>query len=154
VIAFLLLEVVDVGGGSPKMFIDLADFTEKNAQLDKQRRSEVRPYVIIPYIGAILMVATTAMMVYFVNASSLNPASLGIPAGQSQFGAGAGLPTAQVATQLATLLLTASFFQSWIMGFVAGKMGEGSVADGFKHATLLVLIGIITVILAQVLFHL
>ncbi len=154
VIAFLLLEVVDVGGGSPKMFIDLADFCEKNAQLDRQRRSEVRPYVIIPYIGAILMVATTAMMVYFVNASSLNPQSLGIAAGQTSFGAGAGLPTAQVAGQLATLLLTASFFQSWIMGFVAGKMGEGSVADGFKHATLLVVIGMITVVAAQVLFKL
>ena len=31
------------------------------------------------------------------------------------------------------------------MGFVAGKMGEGSAADGFKHATLLVIISIITV---------
>jgi archaeal flagellar protein FlaJ len=154
VIAFLLLEVVDVGGGSPKMFIDLADFTEKNAQLDKQRRSEVRPYVIIPYIGAILMVATTAMMVYFVNASAFNPGSLGIAAGQTSFGAGAGLPTPQVAGQLASLLLTASFFQSWVMGFVAGKMGEGSVSDGLKHATLLVLIGIITVIFAQVIFGL
>ena len=29
--AFLLLEVVDVGGGSPRMFTNLADFTEKNA---------------------------------------------------------------------------------------------------------------------------
>jgi archaeal flagellar protein FlaJ len=154
VIAFLLLEVVDVGGGSPKMFIDLADFTEKNAQLDKQRRSEIRPYVIIPYIGAILMVATVAMMVYFVNSTSLDPSSLGLQAGQTSFGAGAGLPTAQVAGQLATLLLTASFFQSWIMGFVAGKMGEGSVSDGCKHATLLVAIGLVTVILSNVVFGL
>ena len=68
---FLLLEVVDVGGGSSKMFTDLADFTEKNAQLQKERRSMVKPYIMIPYIGAIMVVATTAMMLYFVNPPGL-----------------------------------------------------------------------------------
>ena len=60
--AFLLLEVVDVGGGSPRMFTNLADFTEKNAQLDKERRSMIKPYLMIPYVGAIMVVATTSMM--------------------------------------------------------------------------------------------
>ena len=76
--AFLLLEVVDVGGGSTKMFTDLADFTEKNAQLQQERRSMVKPYIMIPYIGAIMVVATTAMMLYFVNPPGL--AEAGIPA--------------------------------------------------------------------------
>ena len=31
------------------------------------------------------------------------------------------------------------------MGFVAGKMGEESTADGFKHATFLVILSIVTV---------
>jgi len=131
--AFLLLEVVDVGGGSSKMFTDLADFTEKNAQLQRERRSMVRPYIMIPYIGAIMVVATTAMMLYFVNPPGL--AQAGIPA----------LASPALVKQATNILLVCAFFQAWVMGFVAGKMGEESTADGFKHATFLVVLSLITV---------
>jgi len=131
--AFLLLEVVDVGGGSTKMFTDLADFTEKNALLSQERRSMVRPYLMIPYIGAIMVVATTAMMLYFVNPPGL--ASAGISA----------LASGSLVKQATNILLVCAFFQAWVMGFVAGKMGEESAADGFKHATFLVVLSLITV---------
>jgi archaeal flagellar protein FlaJ len=140
-VAFLLLEVVDVGGGSAKMFISLADFAEKNAQLEKEKKSQVRPYIIIPYIGAILVVATTAMMVYYVS-----PANLSFP-GIGTVGSNY-LPSASVIQEATIVLLMGSFFQAWVMGFVAGKMGEGSAADGFKHATFLIIISMITVLVA------
>ncbi len=138
-VAFLLLEVVDVGGGSAKMFISLADFTEKNDQLDKERKSQIRPYVIIPYIGAILVVATTAMMVYYVGFSSAS-----IPGVPSNFA-----PSPAILKQATDILLMGAFFQAWVMGFVAGKMGEGSAADGFKHATLLIVISMVTVLVTS-----
>ena len=137
---FLLLEVVDVGGGSPKMFINLADFTEKNAQLEKERRSSIRPYIIIPYIGAIMVVITTAMMVYFVSAPNLSAAGVN----SSQY-----LASPTVVAQATNILLTASFFQAWIMGMVAGKMGEDSVADGFKHSTYLILISLAVALVSK-----
>ncbi len=145
--AFLLLEVVDVGGGSAGMFISLADFTEKNDQLEKARKSEIRPYVIIPYIGAILVVVTTAMISFFIAVPGISPSTLGVAPGAT-LGQGAGLPSQQLASQLTGILLTGSIFQSWFMGIVAGKMGEGSVADGFKHATMLVIISLVTVVVA------
>lgn len=138
-VAFLLLEVVDVGGGSAKMFISLADFAEKNAQLEKEKKSLVRPYIIIPYIGAILVVATTAMMVYYVSPANLNFPGLG------QVGTNF-LPPASIIAEATIVLLMGSFFQAWVMGFVAGKMGEGSAADGFKHATFLIIISMVTVL--------
>jgi archaeal flagellar protein FlaJ len=138
-VAFLLLEVVDVGGGSAKMFISLADFTEKNDQLDKERKSQIRPYIIIPYIGAILVVATTAMMAYYAGFSATN-----IPGVPSNFA-----PSAAILQQATDILLMGAFFQAWVMGFVAGKMGEGSAADGFKHATLLIAISIVTVVVTS-----
>ena len=58
-IAFLLLEVVEVGEGSPVMFTRLAEFTEKTNECNKERRSQVRPYIIVPYVGAVLIVVTT-----------------------------------------------------------------------------------------------
>ena len=146
--AFLLLEVVDVGGGSASMFISLADFTEKNDQLEKARKSEIRPYIIIPYIGAILVVVTTAMISFFLTVPGLSPQQIGVTPGQS-LGQGAGLPSPQLAATLTTILLTGSILQSWFMGMVAGKMGEGSVAAGFKHATFLVIISLITVVVSS-----
>ena len=134
-IAFLLLEVVDVGGGSTKMFTDLADFTEKNALLKQERKSMVRPYIMIPYVGAIMVVATTAMMLYFVN-----------PPGLSDVGV--TLASKALVAQATNILLICAFVQAWVMGLVAGKMGEESAADGFKHATLLVVISLITVYVA------
>jgi archaeal flagellar protein FlaJ len=137
--AFLLLEVVDVGGGSPRMFTNLADFTEKNAQLDKERRAMIRPYLMIPYVGAIMVVATTSMMIYFINPPGFSTA--GIPQ----------LASPTLVKEATNILLLCSFFQAWVMGFVAGKMGEGSAADGFKHATLLVIISIITIYVSSLL---
>ena len=133
--AFLLLEVVDVGGGSTKMFTDLADFTEKNALLQTERRSTVKPFIMIPYVGAIMVVITTAMMIYFVNPPGLS--SLGI-----------SLASKSLIARATNILLMCSFFQAWVMGFVAGKMGEESAADGFKHATLLVVLSLIAVFIS------
>ena len=47
-------------------------------------------------------------------------------------------------------MLLAGFFQAWVMGFVAGKMGELTVADGFKHATAIIVISILTVYIAGI----
>jgi hypothetical protein len=44
-------------------------------------------------------------------------------------------------------------FESWFIGMVAGKMGEGSVADGFKHAFALVVIAVVSVVVAQAVMH-
>ena len=142
--AFLLLEVVEVGGGSPEMFETLAEFTEKNRILDSERKSQVRPYIIVPYIGAVLVVVTTALMVSLLAGSGLSIAT-----------GGNNAPFVSPVTNAATgVLLTASIFQAWIMGLVAGKMGELNVSDGFKHATFLVAISIITVFVCQFFVHL
>jgi archaeal flagellar protein FlaJ len=122
-----------VGGGSTKMFTDLADFTEKNALLQQERRSMVRPYIMIPYVGAVMVVATTAMMLYFINPPGL--AAAGVPA----------LASPALVATATNILLMCSFVQAWMMGIVAGKMGEESAADGFKHATFLVVISLVTV---------
>jgi flagellar protein FlaJ len=137
-VAFLLLEVVDVGGGTSRMFINLADFTEKNNQIEKERRSSLKPYIFIPYFGAIMIIVTSVLMLTFLS----NPT---IIASQSL----AGSQQANGVAQIEGTLIAGSIFQSWVMGFVAGKMGESSLAEGFKHATILVAISIITVYAIQ-----
>lgn len=140
----LLMEVVDVGGGTVRSFTDMADFTRKMYDLDSERRSSLKPYIFITYFSAIMIVVTTFMMVYFIN----TPIIPRLP--------GSALPPTSSLGSPGTIdtLLTIAVFESWIIGLVAGKMGEGSVADGFKHALILVLISLVTVLLAEGVFHL
>ncbi len=140
-IAFLLLEVVDVGGGTVKMFGSLADFSQKMSEIEKEKKATLRPYIFIPYFGAVMVVATTIMMIYFVTVPLT-----GSPIGGINLGVDLKLTI--------DVLLTGAILEAWIMGFVAGKMGEGSVAAGFKHAGALVIISFISIYLTQAFFTL
>jgi hypothetical protein len=42
-----------------------------------------------------------------------------------------------------TIMLTSIIFHSYLIGIVAGKISEESVASGFKHATILVVIALL-----------
>jgi flagellar protein FlaJ len=42
-----------------------------------------------------------------------------------------------------TVFLTAVIFNSYLIGIVAGKISEESIAAGFKHSAILVLISVV-----------
>ncbi|MDG6990375.1 MAG: type II secretion system F family protein [Nitrososphaerota archaeon] len=138
----LLAEVIDVGGGTVRSFSDMADFTRKMNDLESEKRSTLKPYLFINYFAAIMVVVTTFIMVYFISTpiKFANSGSFAAP-----------LPTINRGD--IGILLTVSVFESWFIGIVAGKMGEGSVADGFKHAFALVLIALLSVVVAQAVMH-
>jgi hypothetical protein len=43
-------------------------------------------------------------------------------------------------SMMKTIFLTSVIFHSYLIGIVAGKISEESIAAGFKHATILVVI--------------
>lgn len=136
-IGFILVEVVEVGGGTVGLFGSLAEFTQKTKELDKERKSMFRPYVFMPYIGAILTVATT---VFIIGMMSSQVTNLAAKAG--------GTSIVQVNSdpkELTEVMLLAAIFQGWTMGIVGGKMGEWSIGSGYKHATILVVLSMVTV---------
>ncbi|PSN86185.1 hypothetical protein B9Q02_03440 [Candidatus Marsarchaeota G1 archaeon BE_D] len=141
-VLFLLSEVVEVGGGTPEMLGNLADFVEKISQIEREKRSQLRPYVFIPYFGAVMIVITTVLMVYFLT----SPIVTG--GGFNPFASNLGNPAS-----ITVPMLAGAVFTSWIMGFVSGKMGEGSVEAGFKHAAILAAVSGIVMFLATVFFH-
>ena len=139
----LLAEVIDVGGGTVRSFSDMADFTRRMGDLEAEKRSALRSYIFINYFAAIMVVVTTFIMVYFVS----TPISFGTT------GTVAAPRTAAISTGTVDLLLSVAVVESWFIGLVAGKMGEGNTAEGFKHALALVVIALLSVIIAQVVMH-
>ncbi len=127
VIMFLLVETIDVGGGTIAMIESIARFNNLTQEVDREKRMSVRPYVLMPYFAAILLVATTTMMI------GIMPATLGVAAGSRSMNLG---PTI-------TIFVTSSIFHSYLIGLVAGKISEESVAAGFKHASVLVVIAVL-----------
>jgi len=132
VIGSIIMEVIDVGGGTLQSFIEMSKFTYAIDELERSKRSSLKPYIFIAYFAAILTVFSLFLTIFFMT----QPLALSNLVTQ--------LTTTQITLRNTTdLLLTAAVFQSWIIGLVAGKMGEGSVAQGFKHSLILVILTVV-----------
>lgn len=129
VIGSIIMEVILVGGGTLRSFVEMSRFTYRVDELERSRRSSLKPYIFIAYFAAILTVFSLFLTIFFIT-QPLKTSTLASP-----------LMTTQTAVKSTIdLLLTAAVFQSWVIGLVAGKMGEGSVARGFIHSLILVML--------------
>ena len=127
IVMFLLVETIDVGGGTIAMIDSLARFNNLTQEVEKEKKMSTRPYVMMPYLASILLVATTVMM-------------MGLTTGLTAPGAEA---VPQDNSLMQTVFMTAVIFNSYLIGIVAGKISEESIGAGFKHASILVVISII-----------
>jgi flagellar protein FlaJ len=127
IVMFLLVETIDVGGGTIAMIESLARFNNLTQEVEKEKKSETRPYIMMPYFAAILLVATTTMMLGFTSGT------LGV----------GGNATKQDMTPMVATFVTSAIFHSYLIGIVAGKISEESIAAGFKHSSVLVIIAVL-----------
>jgi len=126
IVMFLLVETMDVGGGTVSMIETIARFNNLTRDVEKEKKMAVRPYIMMPYFGAIMLVATTIMIIAFIGKT------LGVAGTQ---------PTDNLG-EMVTMFTTASIFHSYLIGVVAGKISEESIAAGFKHAAILVIVAV------------
>ena len=134
-IGVLLIEVVDVGGGTIRSFSDMAEFTRSINEMEGERRAALRPFVYITYVAGIMVIITTFIMVYLLTAPALS-----------------GIGTSSVPTVDPTtidMLLTTAVFDAFVIGIVAGKMGESGIPDGFKHGIFLVIASLVAIYIAR-----
>ena len=129
IVMFLLLEAVDVGGGTISMIESLARFNNMTQEVEKEKKMSVRPYMIMPYFGAILLVSTTLMTLLFTT---------------NTIAMGGETAAATTDPGYLSLIFTVSVItHCYLIGLVCGKISEESLAAGFKHAAFLVLIAIV-----------
>ena len=136
IVMFLLVETVDVGGGTIAMIESLSGFNNLTQEVEKEKKASVRPYIIMPYFASLLLVATTTMMLGFTT---------------STFGVGNTTPKDMSAVK--DVFNTSTIFYSFMIGIVAGKISEESIAAGFKHSAILVLISFLAIQLVPMFLH-
>jgi flagellar protein FlaJ len=129
-VMFLLVETIDVGGGTIAMIESLARFNNLTQEVEKEKKMSVRPYIMMPYLASILLVATTIMMMSFTTGTL----TVGMPGSTGP---------AKDFSLMKTIFMTSVIFHSYLIGVVAGKISDESVAAGFKHASILVVIALL-----------
>jgi flagellar protein FlaJ len=130
IVMFLLVEAIDVGGGTIAMIESLSRFNTLTQDVEKEKKMAVRPYIMMPYFAAIMLVATTIMMISFTSGTL----TIAAPGQTTQ---------PKDLTLMITTFVTAAIFHSYLIGLVAGKISEESVAAGFKHAAILVILAVV-----------
>jgi len=121
---YLLIDTIEVGGGSEESLETLSEFAESTRELESERRSLLTPLFIVPYMGAAILTVTTIMLLQlFTNMSVVG---------------GTLIQT----NQLTKTLITPLVLHSFTLGLVTGKIVSGRVSAGFKHSVLLMAISI------------
>ena len=125
---FLLIDAIDVGGGTPTTMESMASYTEMMNEVEKEKRQQMKPLLLVPYIGALVLVGSSIVLLGFMK-GILEIARVGI-AYEDFF----------------RLFITPLVLNTYMMGLVSGKIGEAKVSAGFKHAVLLTLVTLIAIL--------
>jgi len=134
---FILVETIEIGGGSANALEILAEYSEKNRDIEMNKRSMLKPYIILAFIWSILIAFTTtivAVTIYVllqISVPGMAPSSF------------------DVMQQYITLFSIGIIFQCWMSGFFVGKISEGSFAAGFKYSAMLAATANVSLILSQ-----
>jgi len=134
---FILVETIEIGGGSADALEILAEYSEKNRDTEANKRSMLKPYVILSFVWSVLIALTTtivALTIYILTQVSLpNLSSAAFASMQQQI----------------NLFSIGIIFQCWLSGFFVGKISEGAFAAGFKYSALLAITAYLSLVLSQ-----
>jgi len=133
----ILVETIKIGGGSATALEILTDYSEKQKDVEVNKKSLLRPYVILAFIWSVLIALTTTMVAMTVYALT----QISIP--------GTAVLPLEVMQNQINLFSTGIILQCWLSGFFVGKVNEGTFAAGFKYSAMLVLTAYISLILSQ-----
>ncbi|MGQ9460118.1 MAG: type II secretion system F family protein [Candidatus Bathyarchaeaceae archaeon] len=119
----ILVETIEVGGGSTTALEILSEYSEKNRDIEKNKRAMLKPYIVLSFIWSILMALTVVSMIYILT--------------QISFPSLTETPFMTIQSQV-NVFSAGIIFQCWLSGFFIGKISEGTFAAGFKYSTMLI----------------
>lgn len=127
----MIIEASRSGGHVEKVFDPMGKFIQTTLLLDKERRTQTRPYTAIIYVAFFVFIFTIILLFksFFVSLE-------GLPA------LGSGVISS---SQMSRLFFHMTAIQAFSSGLVAGKMGENTVSAGLKHSLILMLCGYVAI---------
>jgi flagellar protein FlaJ len=134
---FILIETVEFGGGSSDALEILAEYSEKSKDIEANKRSTLKPYVLLAFVWSVLIALTTSIVAITIYVLT-------------QITAPGASPTMLSTMQQQIVLFSVGIiFQCWMSGFFIGKISEGNFAAGFKYSAMLAVTGYVSLFLSQ-----
>lgn len=133
----MMVETIEVGGGAVRALELLSEYSEKEFEVQDNKRALLRPYVILAFVWSVLIALTTTIvtMTMYILTQFATPSLYEIM-------------SAELADQIGLFSL-GIIFQCWISGFFIGKISEGNFAAGLKYAALLAITAYVSLVLSQ-----
>jgi flagellar protein FlaJ len=122
---YLLVDAIEVGGGTPETLETVTHFGEVLSSLEKEKKESLRPLLLLPYIGAGILLFSTIVFLSF-SRTLLSSAHQSIPF-----------------AQVMTILLPPLMMEVFFIGLVTGKLSTGEISAGFKHSAILLVVALI-----------
>jgi len=122
---YLLVDAIEVGGGAPETLETLTNFSEKLSSLEKEKKAMLRPLLVMPYVGAGILLFSIIVFMGFMRYVLFSLARQAIPF-----------------AQFVNILLPPLILQVYLTGLVTGKISQGTISKGFEHAIILVTLAI------------
>lgn len=139
----ILIEAIESGGGYTTSLEILAQSSESSNNTELEKKSMLSPYVFIAFMVTALTSITTLMV-----AQTFEDVSAGLF--KSEGDAPPPPPPPQdgplSSNQMFAIGISA---QSWMTGFLIGKISSGSFGTGFRHAIILLLISTMAIVVTQ-----
>ena len=125
----LVTEAMRTGGRIRKVFSMMAESMEETLQLNKERTSQMRPYIIIIYAAFFVFLFTTIQLLtsFFIPLAEFPTTGFMTPLGSAE--------------AFKTYFFHMMLIQALLGGLVGGKVGEGRVISGLKHAIIMMITG-------------
>jgi flagellar protein FlaJ len=127
----MIIEASRSGGQVEKVFDPMGKFIQSTLLLDKERRTQTRPYTAIIYVAFFVFIFTIVLLFksFFVSIQQLPMLGTGLMSPE----------------EIRRLFFHMTIVQSLFGGLVAGKMGEGTISAGLKHSLILMIVGYVAI---------
>ncbi|MGC9114670.1 MAG: type II secretion system F family protein [Fervidicoccaceae archaeon] len=139
----MLVDIVEYGGGTPQLLDTIASYGRRLSDFENQLKTALRTDTFLPYLGSMLNIVSTVMIIYLM-VSSINILQPMGPGGT----VGSSLAVNPIYLSTLTFqLLLGLILNSWLAGLLVGKSVTTSIAGGFKHSIVLTTVSVIVAII-------
>jgi pilus assembly protein TadC len=135
----MMVETLEIGANSVQSLEILSEYSEKEREIQINRRTLLQPYIILAFMWSALIAVTTTivaltttMMTGMISTDLSSVATIAMKDQLNVFSVGI-------------------IIQCWISGFFIGKISEGNFGAGFKLAAMLAATAYASLILSQAL---
>jgi flagellar protein FlaJ len=133
----MMVETLEIGGNSIQSLEILSEYSEKERELQVNRRALLKPYIILAFMWSALIAVTTTIVALtttmMTGVVSTDLSSVATIAMQDQL----------------RVFSVGIIIQCWISGFFIGKISEGNFGAGFKHSAMLATTAYLSLVISQ-----